>query len=460
MLGTIHDKWEKAESVDVNEGDNFVIIRGKRVEVKLEEENRLRLSLVEMVNYRNEQHNEAVAEYKNVLVKRHKDLASVKEELKQIIYQLDDDELDADVEEDLERQARAKRAAKRKYAQEIKKLEGQTSVSVNYRIVKTGFTALLPPGLTLHPKFLSEPVCWCPYNMPASNLVEETTTMFEEMPLTLSCARQTTASGPGLKYSIPNEESKFVITAKDFDGKPRSVGGDKFVVESKEAELKSSVFDKKNGMYDVLYSAADLTEGEHFSLVVTLRGDPIRGSPFSVRQTSLLLEFSTVGSHSKDWLDAAVETMSDIPRARLWVQLSDMNGSVVYKSTGVTNCKWTQNRITAPNRQYYDDKHINAIRLDNGDRMLIIGKTDHNYRAWGIDAYRSYNIIINAGWDSSKVLSYSHPRRMIIALKAPDVKGWTAPDNLISFSETGFIQTQSGNWPKFNGTFRIYYESL
>merc|ERR1719447_2068976 len=101
--------------------------------------------------------------------------------------------------------------------------------------------------------------------------------------------------------------------------------------------------------------------------------------------------------------------MSDIPRARLWAQLSDMNGSVVYKSTGVTNCKWTQNRITAPNRQYYDDKHINAIRLDNGDRMLIIGKTDH--------AYRSYNIIINAGWDSSKVLSYSHPRRMIIALK-------------------------------------------
>merc|ERR1719419_1734451 len=74
--------------------------------------------------------------------------------------------------------------------------------------------------------------------------------------------------------------------------------------------------------------------------------------------------------------------------------------------------------------------------------------------------YNSYNIIINKGWNNDQISCYFHDRRMIIARTASGVPGWTAPDNRISFSKAGFVQTPSGNWPKFNGTFRIYYLPL
>jgi len=446
MLGTII--CHQSESVGVKEGDNFVDIGGKRVEVKLEKGNQLRMSLLKTVNDREKQRTEAIAEFNNVLWQRHKDLALVKKELNDIIDKLNDVTLDADAEEELEKQARAKRAQKREYAQEISNLEAKTTVSVNYRIIKTGLTALLFPGMTLHPKFLPEPVCWSPYNVPESDIVEETTAKTEDIQL-----YSTSATGSGLKYTIPNEESRFVITAEDFKG------DDTLAIESKEAEITSSVEDKKNGSYEVIYSASNITSGERFSLDVTLHGNPIHGSPFSVRTPSLLLEFSTAGNQSKDWLDPAIQVMTAIPRARLWVQLSDMNGSVAYKSTGVTNCKWTSNHITAPDQQWCDDQHTNAVQLDNGDRMLIIGKSGWS-GGWGADAYRTSNIIINAGWDNDKLSYFNHPRRMIIAVEAPFVPGWSAPDNLISFSDSGFNLTENGNWPKFNGIFRIYFEPL
>jgi len=461
MLGTLHDKWDKSESVPIRKGDTYIIVRGKRLEVKLEEKNQLRLSLVEMVDNRDEQHCEAVSGLMHLLEQRRKDLAINTQELKVITNKLDNEELDEEVEEELEKQARDKRGIKKKHAKEIKKLEAQTTISVHYRIVKTGLTAVLPPGLTLQPEFLSEPVVWCPWNMPASDLVEETTTMVEELPLSVTSAQHTTASGLGLEISSAESESKFVITAKDNEGGLRDSGGDNFVVESYETEIKSSVVDTKNGVYEVSYIIAeDFKESKQFSLAVTLGGRHISGSPFCVETKKLLLEFTTGGDYTKHWLDEAKARMSTISRAKLFVHLYDKNGSEVYYTTGVTSCKWSQDYITSPNRkQHFDDAHTNAIRLDNGDRMIIIGANDKAYHSvWG-DAYYPSNIIITKGWDVNKLNGFQ-PRRMIIALHAPYVKGWVAPDNLISFSSTGFTQGMSCIWPKFNGTFRIYYKPL
>merc|ERR1719419_2008428 len=205
-----------------------------------------------------------------------------------------------------------------------------------------------------------------------------------------------------------------------------------------------------------------------FFLGVTYLSRHIQGSPFTVKANQLLLELSSSDTLNDDWLDAAVQTMSSIPRVRLQVQLHDGNGSVVYKATGVTKCRWTQNHITSPNdQQWYEDKHTNTIRLDNGDSMMIIGKRGmekeriwHTWTAthWAFDAYRSYNIIINKGYFPSG--NFSSQRRLIIARRAPRVPHWTIPGNLISFSDSGFQQTAQGNWPKFNGTFRIYYKAL
>ena len=91
---------------------------------------------------------------------------------------------------------------------------------------------------------------------------------------------------------------------------------------------------------------------------------------------------------------------------------------------------------------------------------MIVGKNCgcKPYSDYAGDVWRSYNIIINKGWEPE--LDYQHPRRLVIALSAPNVPGWTAPENLISFSSTGFCATEAGNWPKFTGTFRIYYKAI
>jgi len=407
-----------------------------------------------------EQHYAAVTGMMNTLQQRRKDVAIINQELQEIIKKLDSEELEDDVEVDLEGKARDRRALKRHHLKEIKKLEAKTTITVNYNIVKTGLTAVLSPGLMLHPEFLLEPVCWCPINLPESKLIDEMTTMVEELPLSLTSAQHTTAKGSGLEECFHDKESKFVITAKDFSGKPRDIGGDEFVLESKESDIKYTVVDKKNGTYEVSYYGGHAEVCGQLILDVTLRGRSIQGSPFSVNRYGLLLEFSTNDDHGGDWLDAAVARMSNIPRARLCVILHDANGGEVYKSTGVTTCKWTQEHITSPGPPRYDVKHTNAIVLDNGDRLMIMGKHQINGAGYGGSPYLPYNIIINAGWDKGKLSSWKHPRRMIIGRNMPYVPGWTAPDNRISFSNSGFTQTSAGNWPKFNGTFRIYYKSI
>jgi hypothetical protein len=471
LLGTIHDHWDKSESVQVKKGDEYAIIRGKRIEIKLEENNHLRMSFVKTMNNRNEQYSEALSSRMNELECRRKDIAVNKKELRDIRYKLDNEELEEVVEEELEKQVRDKRTITKVHAREVKKLEAQKTVTVHYSVVKTGLTAILPPGLTLQPEFLSEPVCWCPKKMPASNMVDKKTLMVEEMPIIRTSAKHTTATGVGLKVSSQNEESKFVITAKGFDGQRNKVGGNTFVLESKEAEIKYKVLDKKNGQYEVSYLAGNVQEDDQFSLSVTLHGHPISGSPFFVSLPLPLFEFSSSQNHSEDWLDVAVATMSGIERAKLWVSLYDANGTEVYKGTGLSTSKWTQNHITAPpnvttsGAQFWDDKHTNAIKLDNGDRMMIIGKQSNTkgWFGWKGAAFEPYNIIINAGWDVSKVSSYGHPRRMIITPSKssnPKAPSRFVLDNTISFSSSAFTQTAKGNWPKFIGKFQVSYMPL
>jgi len=441
----------------------IITVRGKRLEVKIEENNHLRLSLVETVDNRASQHCEAIADIMNLLDNRRKVLAMIKPELTELMQKLENEDLDESDEEDLFQELRDKKAIKKMHESEILKLEAQKTIRVNYRVVKTGLTAVLAPGLTVHPEFLAEPICWCPQNIPASHPVEETTPMSEVMPLI--SIEHFTASGFGLEKCIPNEEAQFSVTTKDITGEPCDVNVDDFAVESKETEIMSSVVRKVKGVYEVSYS---MEECKQIFLAVTYLGRHIKGSPFTVEARQLLLELSSSDNLNDDWLDTAVETMSSIPRARLWVHLHDENGSEVYWTTGVTSCRWTQNHITAPGRQYFESQHTNVIRLDNGDSMMIIGKKgmekqlDNYWSAgfhWGWVAYRSYNIIINMGFFPAGDYTTSQ-RRLIIGRTAPYVPRWMAPGNLISYSSSGFKQIPQGDWPKFNGTFRIYYTAL
>jgi len=80
MLGEI---WDGSESVIVNEGDKHVILRGKRVEVKIEDENKLRLSLVEILDDRGTWYNEVVLGFWNLLESRCRVIAIDKRQLKE-----------------------------------------------------------------------------------------------------------------------------------------------------------------------------------------------------------------------------------------------------------------------------------------------------------------------------------------------------------------------------------------
>jgi len=461
MLGTIHDILDRSK-VQVRESDKNIVVRGISLKVQLEENNQLRLSLVKVVDDRNAQYSAAISNILNVLENRRKDLAVIKQELKDLTRRLANENLEESEEEKVFEQVRDRRMIKRNHENEINKLEAQTNVKVNYRVVKSGLSAVLPPGLIVQPEFLPEPVCWCPHNMPPSKVVEETTSKTEELPILP--VGQFTATGSGIKRCFRDTEIKFVITTKDRDEKLWDVGVDKLVVESKEAEVRYSASVKEKGMHEVSY-LADFEDGKRLSLAVMYHDCHIKGSPFSVQVDpwKLLLEFASSGNYNWDWLDAAVQTMSSIPRARLRVVLQNNSGAVIYNAIGETSLRWTQEKITATNtQQWREHKHCNAIHLDNQDRMMIIGKksgTDaHGCSDWGYDVFRSYNIVINKGWNPNA--GWKHPRRMIIALDAPSVRGWTAPRNLISFSNAGFITSTSGNWPGFTGTFRIYFVAL
>jgi len=461
MLGTIHDKWSKSESVNVRKGDKFVIVRGKRLELKIIEENKLQLSQLETIDNKNEKYDESLSNYYKQLNARRKDLAVVKQELQEITSRLTNEDLEEDVEQDLEKKFREKRALNKSYAREIKKLQSQVSVSVQYSVNKTGLTAVLPPGLTVHPKFLDEPVCWCPYNYPVCTIVSETTTEVEEMPITKTCPQNTIATGLGLRYCIPEIENKFVIKAKDQDGNLCESGGDKFDIECKDAELKASVFDKQTGVYDVSYFFPGDTEDKQCSIAITHYGRHILGSPFSVpvENKRLLVDFSSEVVYTKDWLDAAVEAMATVPKAKLWVELRDADGVERYKTTGVTTCKWSQSYITGPVNTA-DNSHKDKIELDNGDTMIITGKGWYTHKRHDNVVYNSYNIIINA--KSSKPYSSMSEilRRMIVTREIIGNGTWEPPDNRISFSSAGFKTTKDGKWPKFTGTFRIFYMPL
>jgi hypothetical protein len=461
MLGVIHNIWDKSKSVRVTDGDKFISVQGKQFVVKVEENNQLRLSLVKVNSDRSDQYREAVSNVFNLLESRRKDLAIIKQELEESTRELANEDLEPEAEEKLFQKVRDRRAVKKNHVNEIRKLEAQTTVKVNYRVVKTGLSAVLPPGLIAQLEFLPEPVCWCPHNVPACTLVEESTSENEELPLIT--ADLLTVAGKGLERCFYSTEAKFVMTGKDSNGQLREFSIDSLVVESKEAEIKPSYIKKNKGLYEVSY-LTDIEEKKQFCLAITYLGSHVKGSPFSVEaHRALLLEFSSPGEYTKDWLDAAVHKMSNIHRARLWVYLHDENGLEVYSATGETSCEWAQNKITASgDQQWNEDKHTDAIRFDNGDRLMIVGKNCgcdvHDCNDYEYDVFRSYNIIINKGWNLKA--GWQHPRRLVIALSAPNVPGWTAPENHISFSSTGFFPKAEGNWPKFTGTFRICYKAV
>ncbi|XP_051882407.1 tripartite motif-containing protein 2-like isoform X2 [Pristis pectinata] len=100
---------------------------------------------------------------------------------------------------------------------------------------------------------------------------------------TSAVARQTVASGEGLRNTVVGQQTTVTITTKDKDGELVKTGNADVqaqIVAPDGSSAEGEIVDNRNGTYDLLYTLR--SEGDH-TLSVTLYGQPVKGSPFRVR---------------------------------------------------------------------------------------------------------------------------------------------------------------------------------
>ena len=104
-----------------------------------------------------------------------------------------------------------------------------------------------------------------------------------------TCANTTSAFGAGIETASPGQDTSFIITARDFQGTERSVGGDLFEVELQGEEgekVEVKLVDRRDGTYSVTYTLPVDFKGE-LQLSILFRGIHIQGSPYRVHTTAL-----------------------------------------------------------------------------------------------------------------------------------------------------------------------------
>ena len=80
-----------------------------------------------------------------------------------------------------------------------------------------------------------------------------------------TCASTTSAFGVGIETASPGQDASFIITARDFHGTERTVGGDLFEVElrgKKGTKVEVKLVDRRDGTYTGTYTLPVDSKGE------------------------------------------------------------------------------------------------------------------------------------------------------------------------------------------------------
>ena len=104
-----------------------------------------------------------------------------------------------------------------------------------------------------------------------------------------TCANSTSTFGAGIETASPGQDASFIITARDFQGTERTVGGDLFEVElqgEKGEKVEVKLVDRRDGTYSGRYTLPVNFKGE-LQLSILFRGIHIQGSPYRVHTTTL-----------------------------------------------------------------------------------------------------------------------------------------------------------------------------
>jgi len=162
-----------------------------------------------------------------------------------------------------------------------------------------------------------------------------------------------------------------------------------------------------------------------------------------------------------DWFDTCVAAAEN-GGSSIRVALKDQTGNVVYEATGQIVGAWTQDHITASSTssQWNVDLHDQRITLDNGDLLVISGKSASN-GGWMGSHGNGYGIRIyssNPGYAANfRLIVYPYKQYV----------GWTSARSFADWSTNKEITWHNGNLfttnpstppfgSGFHGTFEFY----
>ena len=99
------------------------------------------------------------------------------------------------------------------------------------------------------------------------------------MPIT-TCAARCRAQGDGLSVATVRQQASFTVNACDAEGEPVQQGGNIFFIAIRGASrVRAKVTDNQDGTYSVAYKPS---VSGHYSVSISLFGEPVAGSPFQV----------------------------------------------------------------------------------------------------------------------------------------------------------------------------------
>lgn len=163
-----------------------------------------------------------------------------------------------------------------------------------------------------------------------------------------------------------------------------------------------------------------------------------------------------------DWFDACVTAAQEGGKT-IAVLLKDENGAIVYEANGSIVGDWTQNYITSNASQSYQyriEEHDQAITLNNGDLLLISGKSGNN-SGWMGSHGNGYGIRIHSS--PGYAINYrliAYPYTHGLSNTPRYFTGWSMDKeitwnggNVFGTAPSGYGQ---GTGTGFHGTLEIY----
>ena len=229
---------------------------------------------------------------------------------------------------------------------------------------------------------------------------------------------------------------------------------------------ESSISNINNQLVDI-NSAINALDTQVVNLderVVALESASVVADPVTASGTLCLsiTNTSSIDLNNNDWFDQCIVTEGNSVR----VVLKNEAGDVVYSASGMKNNTWTQNNITSnvvAKDQYMSSNHNFMVTLDNGDNLMITGKSATNAgcggsfgNGYGITIYGPFpNYIYNP---IMLVMPYNQFNTYV---GARNFYGWTSSHEITfnngqSFGTCSSVSGAGVAESSFMGTFEFY----